>query len=378
MRIGLLACSTDTGLGNQTWEFYKHMNPSRTLIYDLSGFNKMATHHERFNEGEVRIDPCISSHYISNENCEWLVDGSDVVFVCETPLNYYLYEYAKLKGVKVVQQYNYEFLDYFERPNLPAPTVLAAPSYWNTEIVEALKVAPVKYLPVPVNTELITPNPLKPVETFFHIIGRPTARDRNGTIEFLKAAIALGNQYNYKIFLQPPTDTRAIDYFKPVKEMLAYAEQFIKIEVIENVDNYQDIYKMGDCLVLPRKYGGLCLPAQEALAAHIPVIMTRMSPNNKVLPANWLVEVEHEGSFYAHVDIDYDRAVVEDLILCMREIALDKSYENNHRAGMLAYQLSWQVMKPKYLEFFEELLNRSTFNDLDETNHPSNIIEQVP
>jgi hypothetical protein len=44
--------------------------------------------------------------------------------------------------------------------------------------------------------------------------------------------------------------------------------------------NYLDQYKDGDVLVIPRKYGGLCLPMQEALAHGIPVIMPDIEPND--------------------------------------------------------------------------------------------------
>ena len=67
---------------------------------------------------------------------EWLTNDVAVVFVCETPLNYHLYHAAKQKGVATFQQYNYEFLDYFRNPDWHKPTVLAAPTLWNIDIVK--------------------------------------------------------------------------------------------------------------------------------------------------------------------------------------------------------------------------------------------------
>jgi hypothetical protein len=43
-------------------------------------------------------------------------------------------------------------------------------------------------------------------------------------------------------------------------------------------------------MVLPRRYAGLCLPMNEALISALPVFMTDISPNNKVLPNEWLFE----------------------------------------------------------------------------------------
>ena len=80
MRIGLLAYSTDTGLGNQTYEFYKHMKPAKTLLVDLSSLNGMETHHDRFPDAQIvqGIPDCNAM--------QWLVEGVDLIFVCETPL----------------------------------------------------------------------------------------------------------------------------------------------------------------------------------------------------------------------------------------------------------------------------------------------------
>jgi len=114
MRIGLLAYSSDTGLGYQTREFYKHFPCAKVLIADLSKYNGMPLDHSW----------CTTEHKIcdgfpSDGDCEWLVTDVDLVFVCETPLNYSLFTMASIRGVKTVQQFNYEFFDYFENPYSP-------------------------------------------------------------------------------------------------------------------------------------------------------------------------------------------------------------------------------------------------------------------
>lgn len=356
MRIGLLAYSTDTGLGNQTWEFFKHLHPAKTLVADLSRFNKMPTHHERF--PGARIDTCGSRFYLSDESCEWLTDDIDILFVAETPLNYNLFQIAKRKGVPTVQQYNYEFLDYFRHPEWPRPTILAAPSTWHADKVDEL--GEVIYFPVPVNTDLIKPVPRREFKTFIHIIGRPTANDRNGTIQFLKAAMLLGNHYNYIVYLQPPEDERAVQHFAPVKQMIEEAGRVINLQVITNVDDYSEMYFQGDCLVLPRKYGGLCLPAQEALAAHIPVIMSDISPNNMALPKQWLVPATKEGTFFAHTDIDFYAVSPGELSNKMYEIAKRSTYGvDTQQAKLFAEKISWEKLKPYYLDNFQRIISEN-------------------
>lgn len=354
MKIGLLAFSTNTGLGYQTLEFAQNMNPDKVLIADLSRHNGVQTHHDRFKG--ARIDPCNSPNYLSNESCEWLVDGMDVIFVCETPLNYYLFKYAKLKGVKIVQQFNYEFLDYFRNPNLPAPDIFAAPTNWNIQNVENLNLAKVERWPVPVDTNKIRFRNITKAKTLVHIIGRPAAHDRNGTRLFLLAAHYFGRRFKYKVYLQEPKESRAISHFKEIKSLLdrAKIELGENLEIITDVADNSEMYTSGDILILPRKYGGLCLPMWEALSAGMPVIMPFISPNDDILPHNWLTRAYISSNFHAHTNIDLYDANPAHLMETIEFVAKDIS-RANLQAKELADDMSWTNQKPKYLERIERL-----------------------
>lgn len=342
-KIGLLAYSSDTGLGNQTWEIYKHILPAKTLVVDLSEFNKMQTNHDRYPDGRVvRGIP-------TNQDMEWLVDEMDVVIVCETPLNYHLYRYAKEKGVRTVQQYNREFLDFYKHPEWAQPTYLAYPAKWEIEKVEALnlesKLIP---LPVPINRNKIEFREFKELRTIVHILGRPAYMDRNGTIPFLEAALNFP-QYNYLIYLQPPTDQRATEYFEPVRKKLEEVKSKLNIKVVESVPNYEDMYKTGELLVLPRRYAGLCLPMQEALAAGIPVIMTDVSPNYEILPKDWLCSASKTGEFYFHAPVDVYSPNVESLVDTIRKFENpDYLQMANNQANLIAEALSWDNLRSMY------------------------------
>ena len=39
MKLGLIARADNTGLGMQTWEFYRAMKPEKTLVVDISAMN---------------------------------------------------------------------------------------------------------------------------------------------------------------------------------------------------------------------------------------------------------------------------------------------------------------------------------------------------
>lgn len=56
-----------------------------------------------------------------------------------------------------------------------------------------------------------------------------------------------------------------------------------------------------------------CLPMNEALASGLPVIMTDIDPNNKILPKHWLVKAEKKTSFLARTVIDVYSADHTDL-----------------------------------------------------------------
>lgn len=351
MRLGLLAYASNTGLGYQTYQFYKHMKPVKTLVADLSRFNGMPIYKERFPDGRF------VTGIPQRAEMDWLTDDVDAVFVAETPLNYDLYELAKRKGVATVQQYNYEFLDFFQHPAWAKPSILAAPTIWNADKVKALNVAPVVDWPVPVNREDIPFREIKQLKNFVHIIGRPAVHDRNGTLSFLQAAKKIGDRFKYTIYLQKPTDRRAMEYHAPVARAIDEASQSLHLEVIEDIENYNDMYKFGSVLVLPRRYGGLCLPMQEALSAGMPVIMTDIDPNYQRLPKQWLVKAYKKKQFFAHVDIDVYEAEVNHLTFAMLQFDNTEYMQwSNKEANSIAEGLSWENQKQLQSDLFQQIV----------------------
>lgn len=348
MKIGLIAFSTDTGLGHQTYAFYKAIKPHKTLVVDLQKLNSMPTHHERFTD-----EPSGDVHVVSGipdcDTMDWLSDDVDVIFVCETPLNYCLFEKAKEKDIPVILQYNYEFLDYFNQPQLVAPTVLAAPSIWNKKQVESLSIAPVIDLPVPVDTSIIKSREIAECRTIFHIAGKQAIHDRNGTMEFVQAALKCGRKFNFKIYAQELDGT--------TKEFIQKAQQQIDLELVMNTPNYLEMYASGDVLVLPRKYGGLCLPMQEALAHGVPVIMSDVEPNNHVLPKQWLVKADKTSSFMTRTEIDIYETDIDHLAFKMCQFDNQEFMRwSNIEAKEIGKGLSWVKLKKYYQMILEQII----------------------
>lgn len=338
-RIGLLVYATDTGLGNQTRLLYRLLNTQRTMLVDISNLNHLPLHEEWYRY-DVR-----TNGYPTRADVDRFLVGLDVVIICETPLNYYLFERAKQLGIATVQMYNYEFLDYPKQPHLPRPTLFAAPTPWHIEDVCKLGTTTVE-LPMPID-DIIKPRTIERAQHFFHVAGRPATNDRNGTLAFIKAARIAARSIRglaFTLYCQAPT-----------KEIRA-ALQGSPVRLIEHVNDPVEMYTQGDVMVLPRRYGGLCLPLNEAIAHGVPVLMPDVSPNNQWLPEDWLIPVTpFRQNFHAHVDVEM--CSVHEAVLARRIIQLAQQPERvklmNHQAKALAGSLSWENLGPKYQEVIE-------------------------
>lgn len=339
VRLGLCAYATDTGLGIQTRSIYKHLQPSKTMLVDLRQLNHMPVH-------ESWYDYDLRTHgFPTDDEVDRFLDGLDVVMCCETPLNYRLFDRARQLGIKTVLQLNPEFLDYFNQPALPRPDVLALPSRWmENQIRRVAGTAVVEHIPVPIDLDELPRRIITQARTFFHVAGRPAVRDRNGTLGFIQAA-RLAHTYEpdakFVLYCQQPTpEIRRALHGSPVQLRGA-------------VEQPADMYRDGDVLVLPRRYGGLCLPAQEAIGCGIPVMMTDVSPNNDLLPPDWLVPVlPRVESFVTRGPIEVYSVNVTALAQRMLDLYRhpDAVQRMHEQAKELAQSMSWKPLLPRYEE----------------------------
>lgn len=305
MKLGLICRSDNGGLGNQTWELYRHLKPFRTLVVDISALNSKwgpqhgyDTHPERYNQGEVLH----SVNFPSSELIDQFLDGLDVVLTVETPYSYYLYESARAKGVKTVQQYNYEFLDYFLHPEWPKPDMLLAPSKWHYEDVQQRALewgCQVAYLPVPVNRELFPYKQKTEAKRFLHVAGHATYEDRNGTQIVLEAIPLVKSDVQFLIRSQYDLPQFWDDYRVNV--------------VVGDAPNYWELYSDEDVLLLPRRYGGLSLQLSEAMSNGMIPIMTDLPPQNEFLHPDTLIPAEHYMHIEPRTPIDVYRTTPQQL-----------------------------------------------------------------
>ena len=335
MRLGLIARADSRGLGIQTHAVYRNLVPAKTMTIDCPSMNPLPVRRDWYPDATW-------IHGLPDEDDfrEWLRD-LDVVYTAETGYSQHLWSEAERAGVKTVLHVNPEFLDLRDRPSL-----WAAPSPWRYEELPEPKL----HLPVP-----ITPQPQRPrpsaATRFLHVIGRPAIHDRNGTQILLEALKFIATSVTVTITCQD------LGY---LKDLIRHTRVPGHIELVvrtgDVVDN-RDLYDGQDVLVLPRRFGGLCLPAQEAVGAGMPVIMPAISPNGAWLPAEWLVSAALTGRFRAKTAVQLYATDVRCLADKIDQFATDPDLYSKSvaLARDLAERLSWTALLPMYRRVLESL-----------------------
>lgn len=298
MTIGLIARADARGLGIQTKAFHDHMRPAKTIVIDCPSAQPLPIRRDWYPDATW-----IHGLPTAADWRKWL-DGLTAVYTAETGYGHTLWDEADRAGVRTVLHANYEFLNTTDRP-----TMWAAPSTWHLDQWPAGTV----HLPVPIETSRFTSAPLQRAATrFLHIVGRPAIHDRAGTDDLLIALRHVTQPITVTLRCQDPKFTPTV---RRIPDHVT-----VNIEA-GDTPNYWDNYRDQHVLIAPRRYGGLSLPTNEALAAGMPVIMPAIAPNTDWLPCEWLVPAQPAGSFRAKQHIDYYRVDPLDLAAKIDEMA---------------------------------------------------------
>jgi len=357
MKLGCLAYSSNNGLGIQSQALVEHLKPAKVMQVDLSGLNGSKQYPERLPNSQI------VKGYPRGEDIKIFLKGLDCVLVAETPLSYYLFARARELGIKTAQIPNWEFLDYFAYPQFPKPDMIISPSKWHFDELQTFSQANnIKciYLHHPVDRQKLPQRVIKQARTFLHVVGKSAAHDRNGTETVIQASKYLKTDAKILIHFQGEQGLshQATNSYADYVALLANTG-VTNITIQQNeFDNYWDVYTDGDVLLMPRRYGGNCLPMNEALSVGMPVIMTDISPNNQFLPRNWLVPATKISEFTPRTVIDIygsDPEVIANKIDEFYNMNESQMWFENIQAGKLANSISWQSMKPQYITALEGL-----------------------
>lgn len=278
MKLGLIARCEDRGLGNLTREFYEHMNPDRVLL--VLPHNELEKHTSWYPgatwaELDTKTVGNIGTHFV-NENLvrEWL-HGLDIVYTAETFYDWKITEWAREQAVRTVC---HAMPEYFRTERAPM-----VDQWWNpTTYRQGFMPRKTRIVAVPIATEhftFSTSEQVTPIQ-WLHPAGSRAAKDRNGTVTLMRALKLTKQSHDVTICAQDSFDWGV------------HPARGVRLTQHHNTaEHYWDLYRDKNAVILPRKYGGLCLPAHEAMAAGCALVMTDTRPQNEEWP---IVPIECE------------------------------------------------------------------------------------
>lgn len=316
MKLGIIARADLTGLGIQSRNWVRLLNPDKVIVINSAPFNRNKQHYEWYGDrNSYVVDGFIQKHQVAS-----ILDGIDVLLTFEIPYNYDIFSVGKIMGVKTVLQNNWEFTDYLLNPALPLPDLLVNHSYWNLEKQKELWPEITEYCATPVFVEDFDSITMQNFERkgkrrFLHVAGRKTHEDRNGTEDVLAAVKLIPRDIDFELVIKTQTTEVSSDDPRVTIDRTAPEDE-------------KELYRDFDAVIMPRRYGGACMPMTEALAAGLPVIMTNIDPNNKILPEEWLVEAKRRTSFIARTEITVYETNPQELAYRMMAWAIDDEGED--------------------------------------------------
>ena len=333
VRLTLLVRADESGLGYQTRAYYKHLKPHKTVIIDISNLNGNLQHYDWYENAHI------IKGFPTLEQVKDILQDTDVLMTTETPYFMDLYKVARDMGVKTICVENPEFYDFIKYPQYELPDLIILPSVWKLDEIKQhaeSKGTKVIQLHHPVDRDDF-PFTLRKNGKPMHIAGKPATCDRNGTWDFMKSCpngvvTTQNNDLAWRI-----------------------RRSYRSCNVKTDITNPAQLYSLGDILVLPRKYGGNCLPLNEALSSGMPVIMPDISPNNHILPKEWLVPATIVDYFEPRTRVDIYQVDVDVLADTIQRVK-DNIRIESQKANAIADTISWATLLPLWEQAIESVL----------------------
>jgi hypothetical protein len=323
----MIARCDDRGLGAQTFEFYRHMKPDVTVVVDMTPVTKKKweQHFDWYPDGVVStwggfMNPLTGDALTALATC-------DVVYSAETFYDPRLPEWLHERNVRTVLQPNPELY------RQEQPSELWWPTEW---LIDQLP--PGRVMSVPVPDDRIATAPAGE-GLVLHVGGHAALADRNGA-KFLPWMVGRSRQ-QWRIASQ--------DGMKIGPKMRG------RVTPMGRVDDRWELYDGCSVLVMPRRYGGLCLPVQEAMARGLAVVMTDL-PHNRMWP---IVPVKVREGTFVGVTIGRVKSYNCDPgdLIDKINLAVD-NLEEFQQAGLeWARANAWSIWEPKYRKRMETIID---------------------
>jgi hypothetical protein len=356
VRLGVLARTEARGLGNQSHDVCLNLNPDRVLLIDPGPDKRFTQHPERYATWPTTTAQWRAGKLNPDVVRPWL-QGLDVLYTAETPYDHRLPQWAAEAGVGVVVHANPEFLS---PQDAKAAVTWWAATPWRLEHLPArTRVVPMP-CPTPSGSVGVEPVPAagspgsatgdsradrlrnapeaataEGAVRFLHVAGWPAVADRNGTGVVAEAAALMRSGAVVTIRGQH-------------KDVARFQRQNVRAQA-GNVAIHWDLYRDADVLVSPRRFGGLHLPALEALALGMPVVMSDCSPN-EVWPGPRVPVTQTQTVATRAGVIPLHDTDPHALAACLDELATNRVLcdKYRHEAADWAHANTWQALRPMW------------------------------
>lgn len=267
LRTGIIIRSTARGLATQTQEAWRGY-PFDAALHVLDGDPIWPERLWPQHRPRDTFDAYLKNGEFLPHELEPFLGRVDVVFSVET---LYSHSFAKMlmhRSIRAIVQGNPELW------RSSQPSTLATKWVWPTPWrLDGIPDGPV--LPVPAALECrAKPADLDAPLVIVHPAGHRAVGDRNGTELVVAALRLIKSEVTLRLIGQDGEGTITKGH------RLALPEN-VTVEMCETgVADRWAMYDGAHAVLLPRRYGGLCLPAQEALQAGVVPLMTDCEPND--------------------------------------------------------------------------------------------------
>jgi glycosyl transferase family 1 len=334
------------GIAIQSAEIHRHLRPHKTLcaLYgpDFTPYDERP---EAFPGAVVaRYDG--HAGRFPDDVLEWFTTDVDCLLAVETFGDWRIVRRARALGIGTVVHTNPEFALWFREPTFPAPTISACPTMWRLDSMPGAI-----HLPMPASDRLAFRRRTE-AGRFVHVVGHRAMRDRAGTDLLVDALWQV----------RPPVEV-VVRTRKPLQGHAARMVPHIPgLEVVvDDVEDFADLYAGADVLVHPRKYGGLSLTLQEAMALGLAVVAADRVPERDMLPASALIPLTARRPMHTQVGrISMDLADPRALGQKLGELAANPDLVESLSAasGSWAAEHSWERLLPTWRAVLEQAANR--------------------
>lgn len=334
MILAMVARGDRGGLAAMCDEFHRHMHPARTLLINTNlGRGPVVT--ERF-PGAVS-SPGMNDD-LPVDTIHRVCAGADVIWSAETFYRADFCDHARQAGCRTVL---HAMPELFGGTHSPAD-VTWTPTGWRTDLLPG----DAHHVPFPVARDRLPFRRRTKAEVFLHVAA-PAMLDRNGT----QAVLAALRWVRHPILLLVRGQTR------PARR---WRTQVGRVTIRRIDDEHPDYWQAwsdeADVLLLPRRYAGQCLPANEAASLGMPVVMTAIDPQldwfhpETLVPARQASTARMGGGQVAVHDVSA-RALAEVIDRLAGSPSLVAAASD--RADLYAESISWGRWAPRYRAMFD-------------------------